>query len=405
MPIGIGGGRELHSATLGLERHNRRSPDVGAFSVSIMKSLRLDFRLLALVSLAAGIVPDPASAGGTLAAAPAVPAGAVALANPIAGRISASGQYQWPGLYFEARFHGTSVYFTTGPGDVILHVLIDGAPLGTLVKPTPGAYLVEGLASGTHLVRVEAVTESQAAPDSFRGFALPAGSKALPLRPRKRQIEFIGDSHTVGYGDTSKSRECTQDEVWSTTDTSAAFGAKVAKHYDADYQINAISGRGIVRNYNGGAGDPLPVAYPFVLFDHAARYESATWRPEVIVIALGTNDFSTALHAGEKWATRDELHADYESTYGKFLDGLRARNPRAFIVIWATDMAEHEIEAEAGKVVAQRRSKGDARLAFVPIDGLEFTGCNWHPSIADHDAIAAKLIQLIDGQRGVWTAR
>jgi hypothetical protein len=37
----------------------------------------------------------------------------------------------------------------------------------------------------------------------------------------------------------------------ATTDNSQAFGPKVAKHYAADYQVNAISGRGIVRNFNG----------------------------------------------------------------------------------------------------------------------------------------------------------
>jgi lysophospholipase L1-like esterase len=332
------------------------------------------------------------------------PADAVSLPAQVPGRASTTGQYQWPGLYFETKFTGRGVYFETGSGDVILHVRIDGDPVGTLVKPRPGAWRIDGLANGPHVVRIEAVTESQAAPNTFGGFALPAGSSAMDMRPRPRQIEFIGDSHTVGYGNTSKTRECTRNEVWSTTDSSAAFGPKVARHYDADYQVNAISGRGIVRNYDGSPGDPLPVAYPFVLFDHAARYESAKWQPQVIVIALGTNDFSTPLKAGEKWATRDALHADYESTYAKFLAELRARNPEAFFVIWATDMAGGEIEAEASKVVEQRKSRGDTRIEFIPVDGLAMTGCDWHPSLADHDSIATKLIELI-AARKIWSRR
>jgi len=312
--------------------------------------------------------------------------------------MTATARYQWPGLYFETKFSGRSVYFDTGPGDVILHVSVDGIPTGTLVKPKPGAWRVDGLTNGTHVVRVEAVTESQGAPNTFQGFSLPAGSRALPWTPRPRQIEFIGDSHTVGYGNTSKTRECTEDDVWATTDASAAFGPKVAKHYDADYQVNAISGRGIVRNYDGSEGDPLPVAYPFVLLDHGARFENASWNPQVIVIALGTNDFSTPLHASEKWANRDALHADYESTYARFLEDLRARHPQAYFVIWATELADREIQLEAGKVVALRRSSGDSRIEFVPVDGLAMTGCNWHPSVADDDVIVAKLIGLIDAR-------
>ncbi len=38
-------------------------------------------------------------------------------------------RYQWPGPHFEAKFKGRSVYFKTGTGDVILHVLADGESL------------------------------------------------------------------------------------------------------------------------------------------------------------------------------------------------------------------------------------------------------------------------------------
>ena len=330
-----------------------------------------------------------------LAAVAKPPAGLQDVSAEVHGRVS-NDRYQWPGLYFEARFSGRSVYFKTGPGDVILNALVDGRLVGTLTKPASGLYLIEELEPGMHTVRIEALTESQGGPNEFRGFALVKPTKALHMTARERQIEFIGDSHTVGYANTSKTRDCTSDEVWATTDNTQSFGAKVAKHYGADYQVNAISGRGIVRNYNGGGGDPMPVAYPFALLDHSAVYEGASWHPQIIVIALGTNDFSTPLNAGEKWKSRDELHADFEATYLKFIERLRARNRHAFIIVWATDMAEHEIEQEAAKVAARLQSKGDDRVAFIPIDGLAMTGCHWHPSIADHDAIAGKLIRYID---------
>jgi lysophospholipase L1-like esterase len=305
-------------------------------------------------------------------------------------------------LYFEAKFSGRSVYFKIGPGDVILKALVDGQPVGTLAKPASGLYLIDGLESGTHTVRIEALTEAQGGANEFRGFALVKPAKVIPMTPRKRQIEFIGDSHTVGYGNTSKTRTCTGDEVWATTDNSQAFGARVANHYGADYQINAISGRGIVRNYDGFTADPLPVAYPFALLDHSKVYEDASWQPQVIVIALGTNDFSTPLKAGEKWKTREELRADFEATYVKFIEGLRARNPHTFIIVWATDMAEHEIENEAGKVVEQLQAQGDKRIVFLPVAGLAMDGCDWHPSLADHAAIAEKLIHLIEDRNIAW---
>ena len=50
--------------------------------------------------------------------------------------------------------------------------------------------------------------------------------------------------------------------------------------------------------------------------------------------------WSTALNAGEKWQTRDELHADFEASYVKFIGGLRTRNPAAFIVVWKSGAGE-----------------------------------------------------------------
>lgn len=310
--------------------------------------------------------------------------------------------YQWPGVYFEAAFSGTSVYFRLGPGDEVLHVFVDDQRVGSLVKPADGLYEIAGLDNADHAVRIEAANESQAAPATFGGFALPRNGKALASRQRARQIEFIGDSYTVGYGNISPKRECTTDEVWSTTDTSQAFGPIVARHYDADYQINAISGRGIVRNWDGTAGDPLPVAYPFALFDKKVAYKDEGWRPRIIVIELGANDFSTALHAEEKWRSRNELHADFEATYVRFVKQLRASHPDAFFILMATDGADGEIQSEVQNVLSRLRQAGETRIDFIPMNGLAMTGCHHHPSTADDKNVADLLIRFIDSHPQLW---
>src|SRR5262245_33576547 len=43
------------------------------------------------------------------------PAGAKRVPAQVSGRVTATGQYQWPGLYFESRFGGRGIYFETGP--------------------------------------------------------------------------------------------------------------------------------------------------------------------------------------------------------------------------------------------------------------------------------------------------
>ncbi len=312
---------------------------------------------------------------------------------------------QWPGTYFEAAFRGPGALLKIGRGDVILRVSVDGATAAKLVKPKPGLYRVAGLANGRHTIRVDVASESQAAPTVFGGFYATLDSRALPAPKRARQIEFIGDSHTVGYGNIATKTDCTQDEVWATTDTAQAMPALTARRYRADYQVNAISGRGIVRNYDGMAADTVPVAYPFTLFDKAKRYADPAWHPALFVIALGTNDFTTALHASEPWTTREALHADYEQHYVDFVKRLRARDPNAHVVLWATDLADGEIASEVGKVAARLKAEGERNVAFVPVTGLAFTGCHAHPSTADDAQITAALSTYIDAHPEMWAQK
>jgi lysophospholipase L1-like esterase len=301
-----------------------------------------------------------------------------------------------------ARHLFRNAFFKLGPGDVTVHVTADGRELGKLVRPKPGAYRLAGLGNGRHRLRVEVASESQSGPTAFDGFYAPRPASAGRPPSRPRQIEFIGDSHTVGYGNTSAKRECTEDEVWSTTDTSLAFGPLLAKRYGADYQVNAISGRGVVRNYNGFKAPTLPEAYPFVLFDRPRLYRDAGWRPQLIVVSLGTNDFSTPLSPGEKWRSRRELRADFEERYVDFVRSLRARNPQAFLILWATDTANGEVAEEAGRVVERLKAAGERRIAFVPIAGLQFSGCNYHPSLADERTIADRLAKAVQANPALW---
>jgi lysophospholipase L1-like esterase len=332
----------------------------------------------------------------------------VPLPTKVGGRVTATSaepstfERQWPATYFETSFTGTESNFKIGPGDVIVDVLVDGALVAKLTKPPSGLYAVKGLAPGTHSLRVEVVGESQSALTNFGGFF--GSNAAAHSAPKPRQIEFIGDSYTVGYGNTSSSRDCTTDQVWLTTDTSQGFAVQTAKRLGADYQVNAISGRGIVRNYGGFAADTLPQAYPFVLFDKREAYNDPAWRPQLIVVGLGTNDFSTPLHSGEKWKSREELRADYEATYLQFLKRLRSRNPTAFFILWSLDNSRGEIESEVSKVAQLWRSSGESRVAFVPLFGTAMTGCHWHPSTAD-DALMAKTIgDIIVAHPEIWAA-
>ncbi len=348
---------------------------------------------------------------GTLATTVQAQPPLVALPLHVGGRVllnASDGQWlhAWPGTYFEASFKGTSVTVRLNDGVNKLDIYVDGKLADAESKPGSGDIALGPLPDGTHTIRLEKRTEAAWTYAGFGGFFVPDAADVLPAPPsRPRQIEFIGDSYTVGYGNTSTTRTCPGDGVWATTDTQAAFGPLTARHYDADYQVNAISGHGIVRNYNGGAGDPVPIAYPYTLIDHQTPYSDTAWQPQIIVIGLGTNDFSTPLNPGEPWATRDALHADYEATYVKFVQSLRARNPNAFFILMATDQAGGEIQAEVQKVIATLNAGGESRIAFLPMNNLSFGACDWHPTTADDQTVEKVLEAYIDAHPDLWQGK
>lgn len=313
--------------------------------------------------------------------------------------ITTTATYQWPGTYFTAAFGGDEVSIRLDDSTNILTVAIDGQLKDTLKKPGAVVKTYKGLGKGQHVIRLERLTETQGTKGTFIGFFAPKG-KSLTIQPRARQIEFIGDSYTVGYGNTSTSRQCSPDELWATTNTQQAYGPLTAKAFKADYQINAFSGRGIVRNYDGFAGDTLPGLYPYSLFDKQAEYKDDRWNPQIIVIGLGGNDFSTPVKPGEKWKDEAALKADYEASFVTFVKTLRAQNPEAFFLL--TKYEGPTVADEVEKVAAQLKAQGETRVDTIGLDGFALNGCDWHLDSNDHKRIFEQLTGYFTAHPDLW---
>jgi lysophospholipase L1-like esterase len=344
-----------------------------------LKETRLRYVFLAAV--AALCLSSPAKAETTLA--PNI--GGRAVAQP-----DGAYAFGWPGVYFEGRFTGPSVEVAVDPQAEHLAISIDGKVRTEVDKPGLDRLVFKGLGPGEHVVRLDKLTESQTGSARFLGFFVGAGGQALPPPSRPRRIEFIGDSHTVGYGVRATKRSCTQAEIHDLTDTSLTFGPTLARRLDADYRIVAFSGRGVVRNYNGvEPGQSMPVLYSRMIPGEAAPAvdPSDPWRPNLVVIGLGTNDFSTPIHPGEAWADEAALRADYRRAYAGFIRDLARRQPQARFLLIAGDSFAVDVEEVAKAVDAETPGLATP----VRITGMELGACDWHPSAADQRMMADRL--------------
>ena len=338
-----------------------------------------------------------AAAFALLAIAPACSQAPRGLRIPVAigGRVVVDNdgalRFGWPGVYFEGRFTGTGLHVVIDKGSDRLRLMIDGAEKARFERPGDVDAQIGDLGAGEHRFRLEKLTESPNDSTRLIGFYPLGGGRPLTPPARKsRAIEFIGDSYTVGYGDTAPGHSCTQAQIHDTTDTQQAFGPVVARRLGADYRVIAFSGRGVVRNYGGSSpGVAMPDLYPRAVPADPATNEtgSGDWHPQVIVINLGTNDFSTPVQAGEAWHDDTGLHAAYQARYIAFARDLLAKQPQARLILMGSDVFYADVAHIADVLV----KAAPGRVSTVHFTGLDLSGCDWHPSLKDHQRLADML--------------
>jgi lysophospholipase L1-like esterase len=323
--------------------------------------------------------------------------------------------HQWPAVYFEAAFEGDYIVARFDDDANDYRLWIDDREPIAVTRPGQSDVRISGLSSGPHLLRLEKVTESADKAGAFGGFYIPKSARPLTVPARQRQIEFVGDSDMTGYGIHSPTRQCTQDEVRQRTDAQMAYPALVAKHFNADYQVNAIAGRGMVRNYNGTLpGDALPMVYPFVRLNKTVPYFDRAWQPQIVLIGLGSNDFSTSLKPGEPWAGNRELIASYFSEYERFLGHLHPRNRNASLIMLRPgfpDTTPQEtlalVDQGQKQLAASARSIGFRSAEFVAMPDLktDISACDYHWSLSDHAKVSKWLIGYLQTRPDIWVKK
>jgi len=305
----------------------------------------------------------------------------------------------WPGITLTTRFKGRAIGIVVDDPLSAYTVELDGAIRQPLAMAAERHTVwLRRLSNGSHELRLTRRNETTAGPGAIRAFLLENGAW-LPAKPApRRQIEFIGDSFTAGLADLSRRRSCNAATIRKTSDATAAFGVRVARHFRASWEINAMSGMGMARNWNGNLpGENFRSYYPRLLQnDPLSKVADANWHPQLVVIGLGINDFSTPLHDGETW-TRETLAAQFKEGYRAMLADLRERYGDAQIVATAVRIGpEDQQGALVQEVVDAARAEGDGHIHYLEYAGLELTGCQWHPNLADHKKMAEILIDRLD---------
>lgn len=329
---------------------------------------------------------------------------ALVMGRSAPGRKPGSHRHLWPAFHATARFNGASVIVRLDDGEARSRITIDSGAEATIVEVSRvGAadVVITGLASGDHEIRFEKLSQ-HINPVEFGGFFVEAPAAALvPPKPDVRLIEFVGDSDTLGYGNTSPRRVCSDDDLYAATDTSKSFGPQVAAHFSADYRIVARSGMGLTRNADGGGAEyTLPHIYPRAIAEDASGAPPAERTPDILVIGIGANDFGSAFSKGERWQDNASLRPDFQRDLETFTKARMTQFPSALIVLLAFGEFGDDLVGPYRATFAALKMGHDMELLVLP--KLDRKGCHWHPSPRDHAMIAGLLIKTIDTARPAW---
>lgn len=305
--------------------------------------------------------------------------------------------FDWSATTLRLRFNGSSL--TMKCSDThrdYFNLWIDkaqGADLTSVVKVDCDSTIVlfKAKKKGVHEVILQKRTEGEQGTATIVSFTTDGSFLAAPEK-KSRTIEFIGDSYTCGYGTEAPSRDAPFKA--ETENPALTYADIIGRLFDAEAIHISHSGRGIIRNY----GDYNPTSNMVKLYAqtydmHSEALWTPSYTPDLVVIYLGTNDFSTG--------KQPNLGA-WCANYAKLLRQVRTYYGEAVPIICMASMADEQMDDYVEQAV---RRSGVAGVHFCSVlaeahnsDGD--LGASWHPNYKGHRKVASILAPYVSTVTG-----
>lgn len=315
----------------------------------------------------------------------------------------------WTGSGMEFRFRGTDAWAkleAPAASPVMwMIVLADGAPVARFpVEPGIRMYpLLLGLEAEQERT-VTLMKETQCMPEQPAAtvllHSLRIDGELLPLLPKDRKIEFIGDSLTSGEGALAARDNMEWVTPWFTARGNYSWYACDA--LNAERSILSQSGWGCCWDYQHTEANNMSDAYEYtagVLRGPEAEargcrkpWDFSRWQPDIVCIRLLTNDNNGIV-------SKDSFEEDQETVISgavNLIRKVRKNNPQAKIV-WILPGSECRPELAAEAVRRAREEDREVSAFTLPDYGPEELGARWHPNAEYNRRVGIMLAEYLKG--------
>jgi lysophospholipase L1-like esterase len=215
-----------------------------------------------------------------------------------------------------------------------------------------------------------------------------------PTNTFTKRIEFIGNSITCGYGNDLEIPCGGKSKWYDQHNAYWSYASIVARSLNMQYMISAISGAGVYRVWNA-EGPSVPAQYEnaFLNTDSLHKWDFKNFTPDIVVIALGTNDISDGDGSYQrppfdkaKFITHYKdfirtIYSHYSNPQIVLLNSPLVGGARGKLLESFIDIVKDETNKELKPV------KPIQSFYFLP---MQASGCG-HPSIADDKVMADQL--------------
>lgn len=271
-------------------------------------------------------------------------------------------------------------------------LVLDGKYLGQIKieKGAPQSFPIKVTSNKKeHKLEIYKNTEAHSGGILFAGTTAKLTSISFK---KKKKIEFIGDSITCAAA--SDSVDCDKGEYMDHHNGYYAYGPTLSRAIGVDYLVSSVSGIGMYRNWNDENKDEaiMPDVYQnlYLTKDTSKPKYDFAFQPNIISIALGTNDFSGGDGKKERLPFNPEK---YVSNYINFIKMLYEHNPNAQIVITNSPMVGGDRAIVFEECLKKVKAAFDTDKSHKPILIFKFkpmtpNGCLGHPDVADQKVMA-----------------